>query len=250
MTIIYLFILLVSGCSVNHMEPLTKNYVGLSPEKIVRDSEFILTDNEPIIVKADDYNEQINELRRHGYCPVGNTWHYGSQIDAKTLTKYAKKYHADYVLVSSVIHKKIPNKVPNPKRTGNSSQDSGALVGHGLSQTMIYLIHGTHTNYYNTVVGLFVKRKPTKLGILCDDIPSEIKLSDGISKGSLISLIFYGSLAEKAGLREGDIIVRVDGVQVYNAEHFRELRMNIGKGVHDFSIYRYGMIQDFQINFP
>lgn len=63
-----------------------------------------------------------------------------------------------------------------------------------------------------------------QLGVTIDDLtPEELKTAAGAPSGVRIEDIRGGSPAEKAGLKEGDIVVEVDGDQVRSARQFARL---------------------------
>ncbi len=68
------------------------------------------------------------------------------------------------------------------------------------------------------------------LGVYTEDISSEAKNLYGIPNGAYISGVSSGSPAERAGLQEGDIISKLDGITVTSADRFHELMKYYAQG--------------------
>ena len=68
----------------------------------------------------------------------------------------------------------------------------------------------------------FGKPKPFRLGVMIEELDGEVKI-DGVSEDSI---------AEKAGLQKGDVILSVDGTAIENRRNIvRILRRDRGKTV-------------------
>lgn len=245
---ICLLALLLAGCSVNQIEPLVKNYNGLSPIDILTDQGLTIYTSAPTIIKTTDGFEQLKELMRRGYTIVGHTTHYGSQVDTQTLRTFGMKYYAEYVLLTETLVKSSSNSLQTPDKSGNASYDAGSAIGHALSQSLMYLMHGTHTYHYDKTIALVVKSKPTNLGIYGINVSNRAYDSAGITKGSIVWVVAYNSIAEASGIREGDIILEVNGVEVDNTANLFEMIDRLDKGIHDFCVYRHGSLRNVQIN--
>ena len=122
---------------------------------------------------------------------------------------------------------------------GSSAYRAGSAAGYALSQSLMYATRGTHTDYYGNVVCLFVERKQGRMGFFL----SNVQNSAGVKqRGAWVDIVQYNSRASKSGFKEGDIILRVDGTDVFDADHLSNIVSELSNGVHNFSVQRYGSV--------
>jgi predicted metalloprotease with PDZ domain len=77
---------------------------------------------------------------------------------------------------------------------------------------------------------VFEQRK--YVGVYCDELSSELALHFGVKEGTglIVSRLSEGEPAEKAGLKVGDVIVRVDGKRVESVDQFIDVIQGREKG--------------------
>ncbi len=229
----------LAGCTVNVIEPLTNSYQGKSPQEIASNSSFILEGIPPQVKEGSDPESDFRELTRQGYEYVGITNYLGSRLSSEKLREFGSLYHAGYVVNYVEYMGSVPNTVPGPSSSGSSAYRAGSAAGYALSQSLMYATRGTHTDYYGNVVCLFVERKQGRMGFFL----SNVQNSAGVKqRGAWVDIVQYNSRASKSGFKEGDIILRVDGTDVFDADHLSNIVSELSNGVHNFSVQRYGSV--------
>ncbi|MGB9668094.1 MAG: DegQ family serine endoprotease [Thermosulfidibacteraceae bacterium] len=72
--------------------------------------------------------------------------------------------------------------------------------------------------------------KIERMGISVSDVPFEIRAQAGIEGGAMVTSVTPGSVAYLAGIKIGDIIVKVNNEFVKSADHLRKIIDSIPKG--------------------
>ncbi len=75
-----------------------------------------------------------------------------------------------------------------------------------------------------------VEKDINQLGLLVTDLDSDIAESSGVNEGVLVRSVDAGGDAERAGIREGDIITIIDGQQVESARQFEKIVESLKPG--------------------
>ncbi len=83
-------------------------------------------------------------------------------------------------------------------------------------------------------------KEPGFLGVFPAELEAEEKKEFGVKSGVILREIVKPSPAEKAGLKEGDIIVRLDGNVIDDLDSFRDVILDKGAG----SRMRVGFLRD------
>ncbi|MGA2137065.1 MAG: PDZ domain-containing protein [Bryobacteraceae bacterium] len=73
------------------------------------------------------------------------------------------------------------------------------------------------------------------LGIDCESVGGQLAGFFGVKEGALVREVFKGSAAEKAGLRAGDVIVKVDGETVTSAREITSV-LRAARVKHTFAV--------------
>ncbi len=92
----------------------------------------------------------------------------------------------------------------------------------------------------------YVSGRPT-LGVRTEEVPTFYQMYYGLPSGLFITQITADSFAEKAGLREGDVIVSIDNTRVTDADTLNAVLYahKVGDAV-DLVVYRSG--RSFELN--
>jgi S1-C subfamily serine protease len=89
-----------------------------------------------------------------------------------------------------------------------------------------------------------------RLGIVADDLPFEILDSKALRYGVMVVRVMSGSPARMAGLREGDILVDINGTPVSSVSRLRFLVEHARPGIPlDVTFSRAGALGAVQITF-
>lgn len=86
--------------------------------------------------------------------------------------------------------------------------------------------------------GYYGRRRPTAfLGVQSEELTPEVRHREGISaqQGVVVMEVLPNSPAEQAGLREGDVITKVDDESITNPQDLREAIQKAGPG-HDVKL--------------
>jgi serine protease Do len=73
------------------------------------------------------------------------------------------------------------------------------------------------------------------LGIECESLGSQLAAFFGVKEGVLVRSVGKDSAAEKAGMRAGDVIVKVDGEAVTQTHEISSL-VRAARGKHTFPV--------------
>ncbi len=81
---------------------------------------------------------------------------------------------------------------------------------------------------------------PDSVGLVIDDIsPLDIKRM-GISGGVRVESVAPGSPAFEGGVREGDVIIHIEGKDIHDSSHYERVIASLDKGVVSFLVKRKG----------
>ena len=115
-----------------------------------------------------------------------------------------------------------------------------------MQKELVLLFHTAMNSVKNIILGGDVKRPG--LGVKIMEINEEYAKEMGIHKGLYIDSFIEGSLGEKAGLKQGDIIIACEGEEVETLSQFQAILG--GKFVGDsiqITVWRDGEEIDFNI---
>ncbi|HPN40450.1 MAG TPA: PDZ domain-containing protein [Candidatus Cloacimonadota bacterium] len=234
-----LLVLVLAGCTVNVIEPLTNSYKGKSPREIASDKSYILDGAPPQVKEGVELKSDLLDIIRRGYEYVGSANYLGSKLSSGSLQKFGALYHAGYVVNYVEYMGSVSNTIPGPSSTGSSSYRAGSGAGYSLMQSLVFAARGTHTKYYSNVVGLFVKRKQGRMGFYISDVQNQAGVKQ---RGAWVDIVQYNSIASTSGLKEGDVILRVDETNLYDADHLTDIVSELSLGVHNLSVHRDGSV--------
>lgn len=237
--IYFLILLVVSSCSTNNTNALATNYRGYTQHEIMADSDFLLDGTTPVLYSTTDFERDSDKLARDGFVMSGSTSYYGQNANVKHLKAFAKSRGAQVILERKTLAQSTANTIDRTPSTGNTSYDTGASVGWALSQSLMYMMHGTHTNTYRSDYAFFIKRKAL-LGVKLSDISPQARTKSGLNRGAYVSLVVNNSKALTAGIREGDIFTHINDVEVYNAQHCLDTLAKLKDQAFDIQYFRYG----------
>ncbi|MFN3405151.1 MAG: Do family serine endopeptidase [Cytophagaceae bacterium] len=165
---------------------------------------------------------------------VGNPFNLTSTVTAGIVSAKARNINIlrdkDNLAIESFIQ---TDAVVNPGNSGGALVNlKGELIG---INTAIASPTGSYTGYSFAVPSALVKKvvgdiveygtvQRALLGVSIQDISSTLAKEKGISEytGVYIAAVNSGSAADKAGLKEGDIITHINGVAVNSASSLQE----------------------------
>jgi serine protease Do len=83
--------------------------------------------------------------------------------------------------------------------------------------------------------GIYLSTRTGLLGIECEGLGSQLAAFFGVKEGVLVRSVNKDSAAEKAGMRAGDVIVKVDGEAITQVHEISSL-VRAARGKHTFPI--------------
>ncbi|QDV23466.1 Do family serine endopeptidase [Aureliella helgolandensis] len=126
----------------------------------------------------------------------------------------------------------------------NSRTGSNAGIGFAIPATMASRIMEDLRSSGRVVRGLIA----AKLGEVSAKNAAELKLPEGILRGALIAGVLRGGPADRGGLKEGDVVVKVDGRPIASFMQLRNMvAMTRPKTNLKFEFYRDGKLENAQV---
>jgi membrane-associated protease RseP (regulator of RpoE activity) len=207
-------------------------------------SFLIFTTEEPKVLIGGDWKIDEQKLAEEGYWPIGYSSFHGPQINQQQAIDKAKELKAAIVvLYSRYLDTKSgyqPVVLPDTQTTRSNAQvtasgsaygsggwATGSATAYGTGSSTTY---GTKTVYQPFSIDRFdqgaiywVKKKPGILGTIPTDLPPEIRQKIGSNKGVLVFNIVKGSPAFAADIMRGDIIKKVNNIEIIDLKQFSEV---------------------------
>lgn len=212
---IFLALIFLCGCNTNYKN--FKNFYN----QIARYSEIPFYDGEPQIIKTKDVESDVNAYRKKGYDAIGYSDIIADEMKKPELAiaKFAKEIGAEIVFWNQVFN--------------------------GTVARQVYV----HTQYYSSWVTIYVNRyvygsvylgklKNVGIGVFVKDLSSEEKSQKHIADGVYIRAIADSSVASEGGMKEGDILTKVDGKVIKNYEDFKSINFT------EFKVVKVEFIRD------
>ena len=222
----------LSGCAMVNIKHYYRDNTG-GVKDISKDSRWIAASGEPELRIGNNINEDMKKLAEIGYGVIGS-------CDFSGVTKAPVRSQALYVgkelrasLVMLYIHSgkpvigEAPMTLPN-MQTANT-QIMGNVGNTPISGSAITTTYGTQTTYIpyalelNDYVIVFLAKIKSRIGIYYNDLTSEDKKQIGSNKGVVVKSLIKGSPAFEADIIDGDIIKKLNGAEVIDAEQFGKL---------------------------
>jgi len=240
--VIYLlpFLLVFSGCT----NPYSQFYKDLSGGKnVLTDSRLIIPTGEPKLRQGSNPDIDTKNMCEDGYSLIGCSYFNDNDISQNAAVEQAKIVHADIVIV----YKKYTHTLSGSMPITTPTYNSGTIYGSGGGMAS-YSGTSYTTNYvpYNVVrydyyASYWVKLKIIRLGIYSKDLTDELRKTVGSNKGVYIIGIVKGTPAFNNDLLVGDIIRRVNGIEVIDNIQFHNWLDETHPSEIEFEIFRNGV---------
>jgi hypothetical protein len=246
-----LFFLLISGCA----NPYSKFYQDFTEGKnILEDPKVIISSGEPKLKREFDPNNDTKNMLEEGYCLIGQSCFNADSISQDAAVTQAKNVHADTVIIYNKYTHTVSGVRPliMPNMQTGTAYHSGTIYGSGggfanYSGSSHITTYGTSTTYvpfqimrYDYLATYWVKIKPPRLGIVWGDLTDEIRSKIASNKGVYILCVIKDSPAFNNDLLTGDVIRRVNGIEVIDKNNFMKWFEETHPSVIDFEIFRNG----------
>jgi len=189
-----LMLVALAGCNEvkNGFRPvMTLDQIKSNPAIVKYEGEPTIRDG------ATNASAEIDNMKRDGWLLLGQSVFVGDLTMDQQIMALAKEYKAE--LVTRHLLKSTVSTVPVPISTGTGT---------------IFTPMTTGSNTYG--ISLWARAQPG-LGLYWRDITQEEALKRGDANGAVITLVVRGGGGDKAGIREGDVIISVGGKDIVNA---------------------------------
>lgn len=224
---------LLAACASGYQQ-FYKPYVE---PKSLTDVEWLKPGEEPKVFGTNNFDKDIRILRSKMYIPIGYSSFNGKYEDENMVKAQAKRVGATVVLVNSKYTNTqtttSPLFIPNSSTTYTSGSVYGGGIYGGYS--------GTSTTYGSTVVPItkqqrrynqtavfFVKStKKLKFGVFINNLNDTQRRQLERNTGAVIEIVVEGSPAFYSNVLPGDILIKVNGIEVRDAQHAMKLMSHI-----------------------
>ena len=271
--LILMFLIMLIGCATNPFKSYYNDSTG--GIDILKAPAVLITDEAPKIFRGNNPEEDGQGMLEEGYSLLGYSSFNSGEVAERQAIAYGKEIHASAIIyyskytntLSGAMPLTLPDTQTSITQGMGTTQSSGNIYGSGLnanySGSTNYFgsattkTYGSKTTYipynvnrYDYLATFWVKRKPSILGAITNDLTPEFKKQIGSNKGVLIRAIIKNSPAFSADLLKGDIIRKANDVEVLDPESFSKfLVVNAGRKV-TFSLIRDGkeLTKTIQLN--
>jgi hypothetical protein len=228
-----------SGCT----NPYSKYYQDFTGGKdILDDSRYIISTGEPKLKQGSDPNIDTKNMREDGYLLIGLSCFNAGSVSQDAAIEQAKKVHAEIVIVYNKYTHTLSGYTPVMSPTYHSGTISGSGGGFanysGSSYTTNYVPYNVARYVYFATY--WVKGKPPRLGIFFNDLTDELRHKIGSNKGVYIIVVVKGSPAFNNDLLTGDVIRRVNGVEVIDSKQLQNWLSENNHSELELEIFRNG----------
>lgn len=241
----------ITGCVSSGYKDFYKPYNqnALTQAKSDSNFEFLKDGEEPKVFTSSDLAQDIKILRRKRLVPIGYSSFNGAMGSEEEVITQAKRIGA----VVAIYSWKYTNTQQNsgvlmlPNTNYSTTNMYGSYGGNMFSGTAYTQSSGTQMvpysntqRRYDQEAVYFIKSlHKLKFGLSYIDIKREKRIEIG-KNGVIIDLIFENTPSSKSNLLEGDIIIKLDEINIENPEQFDKLLTDydISKGSANFTVIR------------
>ena len=244
-------IMLLPAFLVGCANPYSKYYNDCTGGiNILENPNIIVPTNKPNLIQGSNIENDAIQMAENGYILLGESSFNAGPINQNSAIDHAKKIYADTVIVYSqytnTVSGSLPLTVPNTQTSYNSgsiygsgggyASYSGSSTTYGTSTTYMPY-HVNKSDYYAT---FWVKAKPMSLGVYFDNLTDELRRKIESNKGAYIRVVVKDSPAFNADLLNGDVIRKINNIEVVNANQLVSLLAeNKGQQI-ELEIFRNG----------
>ena len=255
--LLLLFLVFSSGCG----NPYTIYYTDLTGgENTLEKPDIVIPSADPRLIESCNIEKDNRSMMEDGYFLLGFSSFSGWIAPKWTALQHARKIHADTVVVYKKYIDTISGSIPVTIPDTQTSFHSGSMYGFGGASTSFSgtsTTYGTKTEHipytfdrYADYASFWVKRKFVGLGIYCDDLTDDLRRQIGSNKGVHVVVVVKGSPAFNNDVLVGDIIRKVNDIEVLDKFHFANIAKNNSGQQIKLEIFRTGktITKEIQVN--
>lgn len=247
-SIVFLLIASLAGCATSGYQ---RFYEVHENAKKGTDLQYLQPGETPTIHYSNDLNQDALALMSKGFLPIGRSVFNGPLEGKEQMAAQARRVGATVVLVSSSYTntetKTMPLFLPNSSTTYGSGSvyDSGggsaAYYGSSTTRGTTVVPVTSQQDRYDQEAAYFVKStKKSKFGLFLTDLNPELRRSIQRNTGALIDVVMEDSPSFRANVFPGDILIKINGVNVRNVQHAIQLMGNTKPPESRLTIVRNG----------
>lgn len=222
------------------------------------------------VFSASNPTNDVKDLYRNGYWLIGVSAFEGPPQSDGALMSQAKKVGADVVLLSSAYLGSSQAAVPwiqyqpgqtytttssgtvNANAWGSGGYASGTGNYFGTSTTTTPGTFSTQVipvtvHRYQYEAGFYRKTKPALLGVCAQPLPPELRKRLERNTGVIAWVVVAGSPAFAANILEGDVLLRINGVDFVSVEDFVEKVTGFAGQKVELEIWRNEQFRAFSV---
>lgn len=241
-------LLVISGCTNPYSQFYTESFMG--GKNILDDPTFIIPTDNPKLIAGTNIESDSKRMLGDNYRLLGQSSFNSATVRQDLAIQHAKKIHADTVITYSAYTNTVSGSMPMTVPNTQTSYHSGSIYGSGAGSANYFgssTTYGSTTTYmpyhirrYDYYASFWVKANPPRLGICFGDLSDELRKKVGSNKGIYILAVVKGSPAFNSDLLTGDVIRRVNGIEVIDKNFFWNWLNETHPSIIEFEIFRNG----------
>lgn len=162
--------------------------------------DLVPFDGEPTVRDGGNPNVEFYTMYEEGWAMIGESRYAHNITVAQQLQSKAKELKAEQVVKF---------------RIGSNTTTGMAPVSTG-SGGMFFIPTASTVEYYSAT--FWRRRKPLGTGVFLRDLSQEEAIKRGDANGAVVYLLVKGFAGERAGLRKGDVVTHIGGIELINAK--------------------------------
>ena len=190
------------------------------------------------------------QLISDNYIKLGFSSFFSPTVSAEQALRFGKNLNADIVMVytryKDTVNTTIPLYLPDTTTIDTTYSNNYGRLGSAHST-----INGTQTTYISRAINRFeyfasywkLNPKKSRVGVFLQNLTDDIRRQIVTNKGVVVGVVKKNSLAFKNDILAGDIILSINGQDVYDIKSYRELI----DAIPDNSDVEHTIIRDGQI---
>jgi len=216
---------MLSSCTSSY----TKFYKPYGDPNTLKNVAWLKPNEQPKIFRSSDFDKDVLILKSKKYIPLGYSSFNGEFEGENKVRDQAKNVRASVVLVKSKYTNTqtsiYPLFIPNTTTTYYYSNN---YIGSTTTNYNSIVPITNHQRRYNQEAIFFVKStKKLKVGVHLGNLDLDSRKDLERNTGAIVKVVHEDSPAFFANVIPGDILIKVNNVDVRNTDHAIELMKNI-----------------------
>lgn len=198
-------------------------------QELEQRKDLVPFEGEPTIRDGGNPNVEFYTLFEEGWAIIGESRYAHNMTVPQQLQAKAKELKAEQVVKF---------------RIGSNTTTGMAPISTG-SGGMFFMPTASTVEYYAAT--FWRRRKPFGTGVFVRDLTQEEAIKRGDANGAVVYLLVKGFAGDRAGLRKGDIITHVGGLEVINAKDSNKAFESRESSSIDYRVIRDGKPENITV---